>query len=129
MNDKISESYIADYDFTTNAYEKNDYETQDIRKHKPGVFDKSFDDSAWANAVVATPLDTKYLCTDCPADQLLEELSIEKLGENDGTVLFNTGKNCSAILFLQILVPRGEEVMIEFYEVLRNDGNERNRYI
>ena len=120
--DKISESYIPDYNFTTNAYDRHDFETQDLRKYEKDVFEKSYDDSAWANAIPAKPLDTRYLSTDCPADRLREDLSITKLSETDGISLYDTGKNCSALPYFRILAAEDETVTVDFYEALNADG-------
>jgi len=120
--DKIKESYIADYNFASNAYTQRDYETQDLREYDPAVFEADYDDSAWDNAIAAKPVETRYMISDCPADRLQEALAIRQIGEVDGLPLYDTEQNCAVIPFFKIQAPAGEMVTVAFYEALKEDG-------
>ncbi|MCQ2449102.1 MAG: alpha-L-rhamnosidase N-terminal domain-containing protein, partial [Clostridia bacterium] len=75
--DKIGDGFVKTYYFTTS--ENHDYTDFD-----DACFGNDFDDSAWQNAVLAAPLETEYLQTNCPCDAEMQEIPFEFLDEKNG---------------------------------------------
>lgn len=119
--DRIGESYVCDYLFTTR--EMHDYRLQD-----ESAWGKNFDDGGWKNAVCARPLETEYVFSDCPADVECEMLPVRKIGENGGTAIYDCGRNTSGYPVLKLCGGCGEEVRVRFSEELDEDGMPAERF-
>lgn len=115
-HDKISASYIKEYNFT-------EYEIQDMTDENVNACTKDFDDSEWKNAVAVTPLDTEYLFTDCPPDRVCGVLDAIKLKKCEEYILYDCGKNISGCPVLKLNGSAGERVTVIFSEELDAKGD------
>lgn len=113
--DRIGDSYIKTYDFF--AEENHDYSN-----YIDACLEKEFDDSSWPNAVLAKPVETNYLFTDCPADREQETLSVTCLHECGDERSYDSGRNCSSIPVLRLTGRKGDKVTVLFAEERNNDG-------
>ena len=117
-NDKISESYVTDYYFTRT-------ETQNLLLGNVDAFEEEYDDSCWKNAVLAKPLETDYLFSDCPPDRVRETLAVSVVRKGDGYAVFDCGKNISGYPVIRISGKAGERVEVVHSEEL-NPNDELN---
>jgi len=115
-NDKLSASYVKDYNFT-------EYEIQDLTDENINATDTDFDDSGWKNAIAVKPLDTDYYFTDCPPDRVCEALKAVKIKECDEYTLYDCGKNISGYPVVKLNGKAGERVNVIFSEELDSNGN------
>ncbi len=115
-NDKISASYISDYDFTSR-------ECHDYTLYIYNAFDVNFDDSDWAHVEgVKAPVDTEYLFSDCPADRVQEIISPVLVSDNGESVVYDCKKNITGYPIISICGQRGETVEVIFSEEITPDG-------
>ncbi len=120
--DKIGNSFVCDYYFSR-------HETHDYRDFDDGVFTLAYDDSAWANAALATPLDTEYLTTDCPADTVAKVISPTVIHKNENEVTYDCGQNLSGFPVLRLQGQKGDTVEVIFSEEKLADGTIDPTYI
>lgn len=113
--DKIGDSYVKTYYLTT-------FEAQDYNGFDPTVFTTEFDASAWPNAQTAVPVETDYLCCDCPADRVQEQLTATCIHQTAEEKIYDTGRNCSSYPVLRVWAPKGESVTVLFSEQCNPDG-------
>ena len=113
--DKIGDSYVKTYNFTQ-------FENQDYTCFDDASLGLEFDDSTWANAVPAKPLDTEYLFSDCPADREFELLEARPTAV-DG--IYDIGRNCANLPVLKLTGEKGSVVTITMTELLMPDGSLR----
>ena len=116
VKDKISESFITEYDFT-------DCETQDLTNGVVDAFLPEFDDGEWQNAVSAKPLDTEYEFSDCPADRVCEVLEVKEIKHQDDCIIYDCGKNISGYPVIKLKGNKGEKVTVVFSEELNIEGD------
>ena len=116
------ESYVKECDL--NLGEVHDY--LDFCVDSLGV---EFDDGDWEHTVTAIAPDTLYLYTDCPPDRVVETLTPTVIGEKDGAVIYDAGKNLTGFPTLLVDGYSGD-VEITFSEALSedNDLNIRNMH-
>ncbi|MBQ7298304.1 MAG: family 78 glycoside hydrolase catalytic domain [Clostridia bacterium] len=119
--DKIGDSFVKLYHFTT-------HEHQDYTACDETVFSEAFDDSAWKNAILAKPLDTEYLFTDCPADRTQYEVPAQLLCENDDGCHYDSGCNMSFYPVLRLKAAKGERITVRFAEEVNADGTPNMNY-
>ena len=113
--DRIQESFICDYYLPQ-------YENHDYRGYDDACLSDAFDDSDWAPAQPAKPLDTEYEFTLCPADRISAKLAAVCIGEKDGAKLYDCGRNTTGWPVLRVSAACGEEVKIQFSEELLDSG-------
>ncbi len=93
------------------------------------LFLPEYDDSEWKRAVVAKAPDTTYMYTDCPPDRTVEIITPTVIGEKDGAVIYDAGKNLTGF---PVLATDGYSGLIEvtFSEALCESGdlNQRNTH-
>ena len=89
-----------------------------------------FDDSSWQFANAVEGLDTEYCTTDCPADALIEELPLKRIGigKRGGTV-YDCGRNTAGYPVLELSANRGERVEVIFSEELTAEGMIDETYV
>ena len=97
------------------------YETQDLSSGVD-LFAAEYDDSAWAYAVRTEALETEYCMTDCPADKLIGELSVTKVGESENSVIYDCGANTTGYPVLKLLGEKGAKTEVFFSEECLPDG-------
>ena len=114
-NCRIGKSYITGYDFV--RYEHHSAEDYEA------CFSKEFDDSLWEMAVATEGLETEYCSTDCPADKLIETLSVRKIKENSASIVYDCGENTTGYPVLKVKAPKGEKIRVEFAEESLSDGS------
>ncbi len=114
-NDKIGNSFIKDYYFSQ-------HEDHDYRDFDDTVFSVNFDDTAWQNAVLAKPLDTEYLVTDCPADTVAKVIFPVVSHQHDNEISYDCGQNLSGVPVLRIKAEKGEKIEVCFSEEKQADG-------
>ncbi|MCQ2448858.1 MAG: family 78 glycoside hydrolase catalytic domain, partial [Clostridia bacterium] len=112
--------FVKTYYFTTS--ENHDYTDFD-----DACFGNDFDDSAWQNAVLAAPLETEYLQTNCPCDAEMQEIPFEFLGEKNGEKVYRCAKNISGYPVIRLHAKRGETVKIAFDETINPDFSFSNK--
>ena len=115
-NDKISESYVKEYDFT-------EYELHDLTDDAVNALSADFDDSCWSNAVLAKPLETEYCFTDCPPDRECEVLAVTEVKSTTEYRIYDCGRNISGYPVIKLLGSKGEKVRLVFSEELDENGN------
>lgn len=104
--DLVAKSFVDKYDQTT--LELHDYTKYDL-------------EDRWEKAVLAKPLDTEYLFTNCPADKVCESLSVVKVKEFADHTVYDCSKNTTGYPVLEILAEENETVKVEFSEELTAD--------
>lgn len=104
-DDKIATGFITEYDFT-------EWEMQDLRLETVNATQLCFDDSQWANAAYAKPLDTEYLFSDCPADRVIKHLEVKEIASGDGYKVFDCGKNISGYPVIKLGGKTGDKVTV-----------------
>ena len=114
--DRVAESYVCDYRMTLG-------EVQDFTHATDAALYETFDgEGDMPEAALATPIDTDYLFTDCPADGVDEMLTVTELCAADGVRCYDIGKNTSGMPILRIKAPKGEAVRVTFSEEKNDDG-------
>lgn len=112
---KISAGYISEYEFVK-------FEGHNLNEHQAS-FEKDFDDSLWENAHATEALDTEYCTTNCPADALISQLPVTKIGTGEkGGIVYDCGQNTTGYPVLEINAKEGETVNIYFSEELLDSG-------
>ncbi|MBE6607137.1 MAG: hypothetical protein E7633_01080 [Ruminococcaceae bacterium] len=114
-NCRIAGGYVSDYNFVT-------FETQNYSNWND-CFDENFDDSSWEYAVRCEALDSEYCATDCPADALIEELPIKKIGVGKAGIIYDCGQNTTGYPVLNITASAGENIKVVFSESILADGS------
>lgn len=114
-NCKIGESFVSEYNFTYAEHHKF--------LNYDNCFVEAFDDSAWDNAVFTEELNTEYCTTDCPADKLIEERSVNVIKKTENSVIYDCGENTTGYPLLEINAKKGEKVIVNFSEELLPDGS------
>lgn len=109
-NCKIGKSYVENYNFTQS-------ETHNYLEYND-CFSPEFDDSSWKNAEIATPLNTNYLSTNCPADKLINTLSVKEVSPN----IYDCGENTVGYPVIEVNAECGKTVIIRFSEELLPNG-------
>lgn len=111
---RMAKGYVEDYCLTT-------HEVQG-KKASASVFAPEFDDSLWANACAAAPLDTAYCESDCPADALIRTLTPQKIGCGTEGTVYDCGENLTGYPVLRLQGEAGACVTVRFSEELAEDG-------
>lgn len=112
---RIGDGFVAGYNFT--QAEHHDYTAF------ADCFGGDFDDSGWEYATLTEDLDTEYCATDCPADALVETLTVTKLGEGEhGGIVYDCGQNTTGYPVLKLTAPAGETVTVILSERALPDG-------
>ena len=109
--DKIGKSFISDYYLPQ-------YENHDYRCFDDAALGAEFDDSGWAQAELAIPLDTEYEFSNCPADRVVNTLAAVCIAEKDGVKLYDCGSNTTGWPVLRVSAACGEKVRVDFSEEL-----------
>lgn len=122
VSDKIGESFVYDYDFTEG--ETHNYLSENIN-----AVSADFDDSGWANAVPAKPLETDYLFSDCPADIVSEILNVTEINKGDGFTVYDCGKNISGYPVLNLSGNKGEKITVVLSEEINSDNNLAHEFV
>ena len=112
---RIAPGFVSEYVFV-------EYEVQDFSKALD-FYEVDFDDSAWETAVCTEPLCTEYCATDCPADKLIEMLSVTPVGSCNASRVYDCGENTTGYPVLKLLAEKGEKVEVFFSEELAVDGS------
>ncbi len=120
-NDKIAESYIKDYEFTEG-------ETQDFLCENKDALTADFDDSGWKNSLLAKPLDTDYLFTNCPPDRVCETVEAKEINKTDECAVYDCGKNISGYPVIKLKGKAGEKVTVIFSEEKTSDNEINERF-
>ncbi|MFO7976142.1 MAG: family 78 glycoside hydrolase catalytic domain [Candidatus Hydrogenedentota bacterium] len=98
-------------------------EVYDARLEQPGWDMPGFDDSAWGEAVVASP-DLGPLMAQMPPPikigRLIEPVSMSE--PEPGTVIFDMGENFAGLARLRVEGPAGTRVVLRYGELLYDDG-------
>lgn len=115
-NDKITDSYIKEYDFTES-------EVHNLTDGKVNFYLPDYDDSDWGNAVAAKPLETDYLFSDCPPDRVCEIVKIKEIKAASEYKVYDCGKNLTGYPVLKLSGRKGEKVTVIFSEELNADGD------
>ncbi len=113
--DRMKESFISDYYMPQ-------YENHDYRGFDDACLGDEFDDSNWAKAQPAKPLDTEYEFSDCPADRIVNTLAAVCIGERDGIKLYDCGSNTTGWPVLRVSAAHGEKITLNFSEELLEGG-------
>lgn len=95
-------------------------ESHDYGEWSEAMLSPDFDDAHWQSAVLARPVDTRLLTTDCPADRVIARLTPTLLQEGDGFALWDVGKNVSGTPTL--LCTADGDLRVTFGEELLADG-------
>ena len=109
-NALIGKSFVSSYHFT--YMEAHDYTAPISFATIPEGCEK---------AVATEALVTEYLTTDCPIDTLIASHTPKALGERDGGIVYDAGKNLTGYPVLQVSADAGEIVVL-FSEALLPDG-------
>ena len=105
---EVYPSFVSSYDFTT-------------REEHDTLLDRN---TPLGHAVLAEPLVTEYLETDCPPDALIETLSPTRLGEGaNGGILYDAGRNLTGTPLLTLGEGAMAGVKVLFSEELTADGD------
>lgn len=118
-NDKISPSFVREYNFT-------EYEMQDFTCENINSFSIGFDDRGWKSAVAAKPLDTDYLFSDCPPDRVCEVLDVTEIKKCSEYTVYDCGKNISGYPVIKLNGKFGEKITVVFSEEITAE-NEINQ--
>lgn len=118
---KVHDSFIGNYSFT-------EFEEQDYTKADETIVAKEYDDRAWDAVTLATPLETDYEFTDCPADRVARTLSAVLLKEDANGKHYDCGYNMSGYPVLLIEAEAGESVEVFFSEEKNDDGTPDMNY-
>ena len=110
----VGDSFVSDYAFTT-------HETHDYRGFADCLA-ADFDDSGWARATLAQPVDTVYDETDCPADVLAETITPVPIGTGEHGVIYDCGKNMTGYPVIALPAGLQEEVTLLFSEAALPSG-------
>ncbi len=116
--DRVSESYILN-ESRFPQWEGRDY-TGGINE---AALAPGYDDSAWAKAAPAIPVETDYLFSDCPADRVTETLMPTLLKKDGCTALYDAGRNTTGWPVLLTFAEEGQTVTVSFCEELDKNGN------
>lgn len=95
-------------------------ESHDYGAWRDDMLSPDFDDSAWASACPAEPVETELLRSDCPPDRVMERLTPTLVSESDGCTVWDAGKNVSGVPVLE--ATGGGDIRVTFGEELRPDG-------
>lgn len=114
-DDKIGDSYMKTYNFSR-------FENQDYSAFDDACLGLAFDDSTWANAQLAKPLQTNYLFCDCPADREMELLEPVCIAVTEKGKVYDTGRNCASLPVLKLTGPKGSKVTVQLSEERNPDG-------
>lgn len=114
-SDRIAESYVRDYNFTTT-------EVHDYLAGNQNMATADFDDGDWSAALAEVPPVTEYAFSDCPADRVCETLPAVRLGDTADGAVYDCGRNTSGYPVLLLRAARGERVKVLFSEELNPDG-------
>ena len=114
-SDRIGDSFVK-------TYYMPEFEAHDYNGFDDKVFSLDFNDSDWAFAKPAKPLETEYEFCDCPPDRIRETIKPMLLKENPSCKYYDIGKNCSAIPVLKINAKQCETVTVQFAEKCRSDS-------
>lgn len=112
---RIGKSYIENYSFDCSETHNYNYYTC--------CFDTDFDDSNWECAVLTEKPDTDYFTTDCPADALIEQLTVKEVVKGKNGIVYDCGENTTGYPVMEIDAPAGEEICVYFSEDLSENGN------
>ena len=77
-----------------------------------------FDDSNWESACLTESLETEYCTTDCPADTLINTLSVKRVGK-----CYDCGENTTGVPVIKIRAPKGEKITVRFSEEILQNGD------
>ena len=113
---RIGKSIITEYNLTK-------FERQDYTAFDDASLGCDFDDSAWENAVATEEPETEYFRTDCPADALIKELPVRRIGPGEnGGIVYDCGINTTGYVTLEINAAAGEEIKVIHAEDLLPNG-------
>ncbi len=88
-----------------------------------GCFAADFDDSGWEQAVLTEQPNTEYCTTLCPADVLVEQLPLKRVGKGKRGIVYDCGQNTTGYPVLEISAKKGETVSVYFSEDLLPCGH------
>jgi alpha-L-rhamnosidase len=98
-------------------------ETYDARLEQPGWNEAAFDDSAWAEAIVADPYGGALSSQIDAPPQVVMTLKPEKMNTMpDGSYVFDMGQNMVGWVALRVRGEAGTTVRLRFAEILNPDG-------
>lgn len=112
-NCRIGKSLIEDYEFVSSEHQSY--------AEFVDCFGLNFDDSSWEHAICVEPLETEYCQTDCPADSLVEKLSLRRVGYGARGVIYDCGQNTVGYPVLELYAKQGERVEVYFSEKMTSD--------
>lgn len=115
-SDRIAQSYVRDYSFTT-------MEMHDYRTGSQAMMAEDFDASEWEHASRACPPQTEYDFSDCPADGVCDRLPAVHIGTSKDGEVYDCTRNTSGYPVLRIRAARGERIRVLFSEELDQDGS------
>lgn len=112
---RVGHSFISDYEFV--QYEHQNYSISDE------CLSADFDDSVWENAALTEDLDTEYCVSDCPIDELMDQLPLKVVQKNGNSVIYDCGRNTTGYPALELKAPKGQAISVRFGEELLPDGS------
>ena len=113
IEDRWRESFIQKSDLIYG--EEHDYTDWDDQYLLP-----TYDDSAWEHAVLARPLETEYVFTDCPHDRVMSVIHPKLLWKKGNRAVYDLGKNTSVIPVLRATEGSDEIIFNGSEELLEN---------
>jgi len=122
VQDRIESSFVSHTGFTKD-------EAHDYTHPSAEAMEAAFDDSAWAHAVPAKPLQTEYLLTDCPADAVCLSAPAILLRREGERALYDAGQNTTGYPVLCLCGKRGETVEVTLSEELNADGGIHEAFV
>lgn len=119
-NDEIAESFVKQYDFTEG--ETHDYTCMIPEEIISGV------GAVWKNAVLAKPLDTEYLFSNCQPDRLIKTLGVTVVKKNSGSTVYDCGVNTTGYPVIKLKGNAGDKVTVVFSEEISEDGSLNEKF-
>ena len=119
--DKIAPSFV--YSSYLTCVERHDY-----RLLQETALANDYDDSAWANAVIAKPLQTEYAFSNCPPDRVQERLTPQLVKRQGDCAVYSCGKNISGYAVIRVKAKCGGQVRVQFAEKVNEQGDLDEKY-
>lgn len=117
-NDRIHRSFVEDTNFL--QYENHNYLSADEK-----IFEESFDDSAWKNAVCARAPQTEYAFSDCPADHVSGSLPVTVVSRIGEWTVYDCGLNTTGYPIIRMA---GTSVEVRLSEELADNGDINEKF-
>ncbi len=121
VQDKIAPSFV--YSSYLTCVERHDYHLL-----QENALANDYDDSKWANAVLAKPLDTDYAFSNCPPDRVQQRLSAKAIKRGNGYTVYDCRKNISGYPIICLKAKQGGQVRVEFAERINESGDLHEKY-